>query len=249
MYPVIHISLPTYAVLAFIGGTVAMVFMFFRKEKYGVEFSDYIKMFAISLVSGFVGSRLVFIISRMPWLIVDFSVEHLVSTIIGGGLVFYGGLIGVLLGIAFYCKRKNIDCVNVYNMIAPAVPLFHTFGRIGCFMSGCCYGLELQKPWMLFDLIIFEQIPTQLIEALFEALLFVIIIILQRKNKANDYLKIYMIAYAIFRFIIEFFRGDDIRGFYFGISTSQLIAVAILIFYLVVGIKKRVRCFKRDVAE
>ena len=239
MYPYIHITLPSYAVFAVIGGLAIILLLYFRIEKYNLLFTDFIKIFAISLVCGFLGSRIIYIFSRLPWLIANFSVQHLISTVIGGGLVFYGGLLGVLFGIFIYCKKHDISIKNIYNMIAPAIPLFHVFGRIGCFLSGCCYGVELKEPITLFGIVQFVRIPTQLIEALFEALLFVVIFISQQKNSEKDYLKNYMITYAIFRFFIEFFRGDNIRGFYFGLSTSQIISLSVLIFYFILRIKEK----------
>lgn len=237
MYPTIHITLPSYAVLASIGGFAVVLFLYFRIEKYLLSFADFLKMFCVSIVCGFVGSRVIYLFSRLSWLLKNFSVQHLISTVIGGGLVFYGGLLGVLLGIHIYCKKHNISSKNIYNMIAPAIPLFHFFGRIGCFMSGCCYGVELKSAINLFGVIQFDRIPTQLIEALFEVLLFVVLLVLQRKNDEKDYLKVYMITYAIFRFLIEFLRGDTIRGFYFGLSTSQIIALSVLAFYFILKIK------------
>lgn len=239
MYPYINIILPSYAVFAVIGAMAVVFLLYFRIEKYKLPFLDFIKMFALCIVSGFLGSRLVFVGSRLPWLLSHFSVQHLISTIIGGGLVFYGGLLGVLFGIHLYCKKYRIDSLNVYNFIAPAIPLFHTFGRIGCFMSGCCYGLELKTPITFLGLIQFNRIPTQLIEAVFEMLLFIILIIWQRKGNKKDFLKIYMITYAIFRFFIEFFRGDDVRGFFFGFSTSQIISLGIMVWYIVLSMKKK----------
>ena len=239
MYPYIHITLPSYAVFAVIGGLAVVLLLYFRIEKYDLPFMDFIKMFAISLVCGFLGSRIIYVFSRLPWLLANFSVQHLISTVVGGGLVFYGGLLGVLFGIFFYCKNHSISSKKIYNMIAPAIPLFHAFGRIGCFMSGCCYGVALKVPFTLFDSVQLTRIPTQLIEALFEALLFVIILILQRKKSEKDYLKIYMITYAIFRLLIEFFRGDYVRGFYFGLSTSQIISLGILFFYIIISILKK----------
>ena len=103
-------------------------------------------------------------------------------------------------------------------------------------MSGCCYGVALKTPWILFGIIRFERIPTQLIEATFEIFLFVVIFILQKKCEDKDFLKIYMVTYAIFRFFIEFLRGDDVRGFFFGISTSQFISLVICIFYIIMSI-------------
>ena len=248
MYPIIHITLPSYAVLAALGGLAVGVFLYFRINKYKLPFWDFVKIFALCIAFGFFGSRIVFFISRIPWLLANFSLQHLLSTIIGGGLVFYGGLLGVLLGIYVYCKRYDINSGDIYNLVAPAIPLFHVFGRVGCFMSGCCYGVDLKSPWVLLGIIQFHRIPTQLIEALFEFLLFIIIYIMQKKNFCVNSLKIYMISYAIFRFIIEFFRGDHVRGFFFGFSTSQIIAIGVLLFYAVLGLVERKRkCSKENV--
>ena len=238
MYPVIHIAIPSYALMAATGGFLVMIFIYSRIGKYGLPFMDFIKMFVTSIIFGFFGSRVVYIISRLTWLLTNFSFNNLLTSIIGGGLVFYGGLLGVLLGIYIYCKKYNINHKKIYNMIAPSVPLFHAFGRIGCFMSGCCYGVALKTPLILFGSIRFERIPTQLIEAIFEMFLFVVIFILQKKHKDKDFLKIYMITYAIFRFFIEFLRGDDVRGFFFGISTSQVISLGICIFYIILSIRR-----------
>ena len=239
MYPVIHIEIPSYALMAAIGGFLVMIFIYFRIDKYGLPFMDFIKMFLMSIIFGFLGSRVVYIFSRLSWLLSNFSIKHLLNTVIGGGLVFYGGLLGVLLGIYIYCRKHNIEHKKIYNMIAPALPLFHFFGRIGCFMSGCCYGVALKTPWILFGVIQFERIPTQLIEASFEIILFIVIFILQKKYENKDFLKIYMITYAVFRFLIEFLRGDDVRGFFFGFSTSQIISLGIIVWYVVLSMKKK----------
>ena len=246
MYPTIHIDLPTYAVLAVLGGLVVALFVYFRIDKFELEFIDFIKMFALSIILGFLGSRAIYILSRLPWLIDNFSVQNIIYLVVGGGLVFYGGLLGVLLGIFVYCTKHKISCKLVYNMIAPAIPLFHAFGRVGCFMSGCCYGLKLKTPLVMFGVIQFDRRPTQLIEVIIEILLFVIIIVLQKKYAGKDFLKIYMISYAIFRFLIEFLRGDDIRGFFFGISTSQVISITILIYYIIASKNKTVENLKNE---
>ena len=239
MYPVIHIAIPSYALMAVLGGLAVLLFLYFRLDKFELPFLDFIRMFALCIVFGFLGSRIVYVGSRLSWLLSNFSVQHLISTIIGGGLVFYGGLLGVLFGIYVYCKKHQIDFLNVYNFIAPSIPLFHAFGRIGCFMSGCCYGLELKTPVIFLGFIQFNRIPTQLIEAAFEILLFAILFIWQCKNNKKDFLKIYMITYAVFRFLIEFFRGDDVRGFFFGFSTSQMISLGIIVWYIVLSMKKK----------
>ena len=228
MYPYIQLTLPSYAVLAAIGVFFVLVFLFFRTDAYGVKFSDFLIMFLVCAIFGAIGSRVVYVISRIPWLIANLSIENVLNTVLGGGFVYYGGLFGVLLGILVYCKLLKLDAAPVYNMVAPAIPLFHIFGRIGCFMAGCCYGFTLSTSFVIGGIVI-DHFPTQLIESGFNMLLFLAIWLLQKKFKGARWMRIYLICYGVFRFIIEFTRGDTVRGFFFGMSTSQLISLIILI--------------------
>ena len=66
-----------------------------------------------------------------------------------GGLVFYGGLIGAFLGIFCYCKQYHLSYVPYMDVFAPLIPFVHGIGRIGCFCSGCCYGIEYYGPFAI----------------------------------------------------------------------------------------------------
>lgn len=232
MYPYIHFILPSYSVLAFIGGFLALLFVYSRIERFNVDFGVFLKLFAMCVGGGFVGSRLLFIVTRIPWLFQNFSLVNLINLLFNGGYVFYGGLFGVLLTILLYAKlSKKYDAENLFSLIAPAIPLFHCFGRIGCFLAGCCYGYELPQP-VIVNGLSFTRFPTQIMEALFEALLFIILIFLEKHRKNAPLLKTYLISYACFRFVIEFFRGDTIRGFLFGLSTSQWVSIIILLYII-----------------
>lgn len=239
MYPYIHIVLPSYAVMAFIGAFLVLILLYFRIEKYGMEFYDFIKAFIFSAFCIFIGSKVLFIITQIPNLIAEFSVQNMLDVVIHSGFVYYGGLLGLLCGIHIYVSHHSqYDHRNVFNMIAPGIPLFHAFGRIGCFMAGCCYGRELINPIVIGNFIQINSIPTQLIEVVFESILFIIILVLG-KNDKRDLLKIQMVSYAIFRFLIEFCRGDEARGIWFGISTSQWISIFIIIYYVIKSVKKK----------
>lgn len=227
MYPYIQFTLPSYSVLAAAGAVMVLIFLFFRTDKFGVNFKDFLAMFVVCAVFGAIGSRAVFIISRIPWLITNLSVENVLKTVLGGGFVYYGGLFGVLLGILVYCKLLNLESGPVYNMVAPAIPLFHIFGRIGCFLAGCCYGFLLPTPITIGGMVI-DRFPTQIIEAAFNLMLFLAIYLLQKKFIRVKWMRVYLISYAVFRFLIEFTRGDDLRGFFFALSTSQIISLFIL---------------------
>ena len=228
MYPYIHIVLPSYGTFAVLGGIAVMIFLFFRIDKYNIHFSDFLKMFALCVVYGAIGSRIVFVVSRIPWIVSNFSLKALISTILGGGFVFYGGLLGVLFGLYRYSKKHGLNRKSVNNMVVPAIPLFHFIGRIGCFLSGCCYGYKLPSTTSLFGILTIDRFPTQIVEAIFNLLLFLIIVISQKKKPQLNWLKIYLFSYAVFRFIIEFARGDAIRGMFLGVSTSQIISLAII---------------------
>lgn len=155
-----------------------------------------------------------------------------------GGQVFYGGLIGLLITGYIYTKKKHIDSKLYFDILAFSIPLFHCFARIGCFLSGCCYGVESKIGFTYTHAYIesanhINRFPIQLIEASYNLLLFFLLYYLYRKNKMrHKLLGLYLLLYPIGRFIFEFFRGDEYRGFLFGLSTSQIISIILFIFSL-----------------
>lgn len=237
MYPYIHIILPSYTLMAFLGGFCALVYVFFKLERFRVEFTSFIAMFIFSMIGGVAGSRLLFVIAQLGWLMNHFSVSKLFLLIFQSGFVFYGGLFGVISSLYLYTYKNAGLRKRVYRMIAPAIPFFHAFGRIGCFLAGCCYGRELADP-IYFMGIRLERIPVQLAESGFEMVLFIYLEIVDRKKENCDLLGIYLVSYALFRFLDEFMRGDAIRGIYLGISSAQWISVLILICYIVKAVRK-----------
>ena len=151
----------------------------------------------------------------------------------GGGFVFYGGLIfGVLYFLIF--QRLTKQSFVKFNILIPTLLIGHGFGRIGCFMAGCCFGSKTH-----FHIGI-ERYPVQLLESisLFVLAYFAIQLVKQQKSSISFYL----ISYSIIRFLLEFIRGDLIRGAYFGLSTSQIISIFIitLIFTIKFVIRKQI---------
>lgn len=231
MYPYIHIILPSYTVMAIIGGFVAVCWMFIRMEKYQVQFTVFLKMFLLSFIGGFIGSKILFSITQIPWLIENFSIKNLLLLIPQSGLVFYGGLFGVIFTL-MWLTRKDIELRRrVFSLATPAMPLFHAFGRVGCFLTGCCHGKELVSPIFVGPVKI-THIPVQLIEASAELMLFFLLVLVEKKKDSVDLLKLYLVSYACVRFLDEFLRGDVVRGIYFGLSMAQWISMFILVFYL-----------------
>ena len=115
--------------------------------------------------------------------------------------------------------------------IAPcAIALGHGIGRIGCFLSGCCYGIETDAWYGIqFPGMSHKVIPTQLFEMIFLLILALILGIMAFKQIGHFQMIIYMISYGIFRFVIEFFRGDERGQLDVGLSPSQYICILMVV--------------------
>ena len=150
-------------------------------------------------------------------------------------MTFYGGLIGgvgaFLLMYNLYYVKHNESIIKDILKIAPcAIALGHGIGRIGCFLSGCCYGIETDA-WfgIQFPGMDHKVIPTQLFEMIFLLVLALILGIMAFKQITHWQMVIYMFSYGIFRFIIEFFRGDERGQLEVGLSPSQYIAIIMVV--------------------
>ena len=229
MIPVLYISIPSYILFAFIGICVALAFIYIIWKKMGWKNSELLEYAAICAVFAVVISRIVFVISFIPSMD-QVTINGLLNYLFNGGIVFYGGLFGVLLGIVVVSKKKKTNTKEVLDLVAPAFPLFHSIARIGCLMAGCCYGVEWSWGVILADDPEIVRFPVQLMESLCNILIFTALITLQHKqNSYKNSLKIYLCCYAVCRFVLEFYRGDTVRGIWkSGLSTSQYISLVLL---------------------
>ena len=136
----------------------------------------------------------------------------------------------------------------MFDAVAVAIPLFHAFGRVGCFLGGCCYGVACDVGFTAHGNTLYPELndvnrlPIQLIESGLNLILFFVLLVLYKKKKFQHRMVIvYFYIYPVIRFIDEFFRGDEIRGFLFGLSTSQIISILLFTFAVIVTIKDLVK--------
>lgn len=189
-----------------------------------------------------VGSHLLYAITQyrlLPYLFqkAEFSLWFARAQYIFGGSVFYGGLLGGCLSGYLWLKILKHDVSTYADLIAPIIPLFHGFARIGCFLAGCCYGIPCEWGFaaegnpMVPEVNGIARFPIQLLEASLNfALAGLLFFLLRRGCKHSmlrgNLLKIYFILYGCIRFSDEFLRGDVHRGFWGIFSTSQWISLA-----------------------
>lgn len=217
-----------------LGGALAIL----RGKKYGLKKVDLLLASICAAVGGLVGAKLLAIITYMPQLI---SGKIKFLDLVSGGFVFYGGLIGGIGGLLLGGKLLKLNQLELFDTFAPSVPLGHALGRIGCFFGGCCYGMELSAG-SSFSLIYPEWyaqygtpvgvplLPVPLMEA---GMLFILYAVLETlyhfTKKKGVSLFTYAFTYGVIRFVLEFFRGDLVRGIGGGLSTSQWISLALII--------------------
>lgn len=148
------------------------------------------------------------------------------------GFVFYGGFCGMFLGLCFFSKKEKISFLNYLDVYLTLLPLGQALGRIGCYFNGCCYGIEYSGILSIVYSVSGKEInvfPTWFVESVFCLCLFCSFFINSKQLYSGTYSALYMIGYSLFRFVLEFYRGDDVRGIWYGISMSQYISVIIFI--------------------
>ena len=235
-----------YGICAAAGGIAAVLCATLLAKKKGYEFED-ILLVMLSCGAGlFIGAHILFGITQLSGIISlfrsasEYTFLSFNAKLFGtylGGMVFYGGFLGGMAGLAIHCRfNKYVTFKGMIDIYAVCIPLFHIFGRIGCFLAGCCYGIESSWGFITYTNTINPSVngvvrfPVQLFEAGCNLIIFLVLLFLYKKDKMeNRLIFIYMIIYPVCRFILEFFRGDEIRGFIFGISTSQFISILLLI--------------------
>jgi phosphatidylglycerol:prolipoprotein diacylglycerol transferase len=230
-----------YPIMALCGIFAAGIYVCFICKKEGHDDNDGIRFLLIAAIGVFLGGHLLYALVNFR------EITALTNNIqdihtwgdflyyfmnIFGGSVFYGGLMGGI-GAGFIYINKHREKSYLIDIVSPAVPLFHFFGRIGCFLGGCCFGIESLFGFTLDHAIIEEanginRFPVQLLEACFNLALFLCLHNIRNKQMINGKLLcLYMLLYSLGRFLIEFLRGDEYRGILLFLSTSQIISVII----------------------
>lgn len=260
MYPFISVlgfSLPSYGLCSLVGIGAAALYISLtnRGKRCGyIKGEDLLYVGLLAFVGVVIGGKAMGVLSSLP-LVVRYWAKliqqpALLLSLLFGSFVFYGGLIGGLAGAYWFCRRYKISFKTVVGIVAPAIPLFHVFGRIGCFFAGCCYGIPVS-----WGVVFTHQhvaptgvalLPIQLIEAGGNFILFVVLaLVVRRLQRKWMILPLYLVAYACMRFVLEFFRGDIIRGVVL-LSTSQWVSLLILV---VVGVLYFARWRKQTNAQ
>jgi phosphatidylglycerol:prolipoprotein diacylglycerol transferase len=244
----------SYGFLLAVGMVFGVALAVRRGRSVGIATADTLDLTFYAIVVGLLGARLLYVLmhaSDYARLCAGMGGGRAFGRILSdcaaplrfwqGGLVFLGGALLAALIVLLSARRKGLGLGNVADVLVPSVSLAHIFGRLGCFMVGCCYG----KPWnagvhfppdsVAYSELVSRRVillgaactpgvhPTQLYEAGGELLIFIGLLWLWRRRKFPGSIALaYAFAYGILRFLVEVFRDDEVRGFVFQLRLPSL---------------------------
>jgi len=242
MFPYFTFLGQTYQLFALLGLLalfVASGVAYIRAHKMGLSYFDMLMGIIFLGVGLAIGGSILHALVNIPvvWSnqIYLFDAPFLFLRLAFGGLIFYGGLIGALIAMPLYAKYLKVDLSTLIVFIIPVFPLAHSIMRIGCFMAGCCYGIEHDRLGIAFTRSLsapngINLLPVQLFETIANIFIFTALYqYTKRPRKPLYILCFYGLSYASIRFVLEFVRGDNVRGFIFLFSTSPFISVFVVI--------------------
>lgn len=233
--------------LGFLGGLANWAWLG-RRE--GRDFNYCADLLFWIMLSGIVGARAAYVAADLRYFLAR---PGLVVRIDQGGLIFYGGLIGATGAIYGFARHRKQRFRAVLDFVVTSVPLAHALGRAGCFLNGCCYGIRhdgsLAVAFPSGSLAWYAQVrageivhgaaralsvhPVQLYEAALNILLYALVVLVYRRRRADgQVVGVYLLAYPVVRFVLEFLRGDG-RLRWLGLNIAQEISVALFALGLV----------------
>jgi phosphatidylglycerol:prolipoprotein diacylglycerol transferase len=231
-----------YGLMIGIGVVCAILVAQVRAKRKGLSADALYSIALLALIFGFVGAKLLFCLVELKAIIAD---PMLILS--GNGFILYGGIIGGIIAVMIYCRIKKISFLRYFDLAAPSIALAQGFGRIGCFLAGCCYGRETGSSFC----VVFTSsqyapngvklIPTQLISSAGDFLIALILLLYaSRDRKIGKTGGLYLILYSFGRSAVEFLRADY-RGSVGPLSTSQFISIFILILGVLLFFLGRIR--------
>lgn len=234
LFEIFGVQIKGYGLMIAIGIIVAAALFINKGKNKGYNEDELLNLIIFAIIAGMLGGKGLFIITEFT----DIIKDPKILLNFGYGFVVYGAIGGGALAIYLYCKKKRWNVIEILDMTVPGLAIAQGFGRIGCFLAGCCYGSETTLPigvefpeGSLAPAGIHVH-PTQVYSSVFDFLLgFLLLYYGKKERQRGKVMGLYLIVYSVGRFFVEFLRNDP-RGTVGILSTSQFIAI----FTLVLGI-------------
>ena len=250
MLPYIHIfgrPLATYDIAITVAWLLCGLLIVRRCRRLGVSENRAALLVTVLVLCGLAGAKLFYLFIALLRDPARFATMSF-GDYFGGGLVYYGGFFGGFAGLWLFSFIRKLPAKNnggtftymrkilrEYGFIIVYLPLAHAIGRVGCFLTGCCFGVENHTFGIAYHNPVpgvpvgIPLVPVQLFEAILNIVLFAILLSLHKKGRRWPTLTAtYVYSYATYRFLLEYLRFDSARGVWAGLSTSQWVSVGLV---------------------
>ena len=207
------LPIKSYGTMLVIGFIVATAWCMKDGRRLGYQPVIFLDLAVYLLVGSLIGARILYVL--LDWSSYASSPRAILA-VWEGGLSFHGGVLGALAAGWLFTRRRGLKFLELADVVAPAIALGYAFGRIGCFLNGCCYGRPTSLPWgVRFPCatwldgrpITVPVHPAQLYASVASLLIFVLLLWLRRFARRDGHIFLFfIILYSVYRFAIEFIR-------------------------------------------
>jgi len=246
MHPILfsigHITIYSYGIMFATAFAIGIYLAQRKAACSGIDTKVIMDIGVYLLISSLVGARLFYVMDNLEWYI-----RHPVEIVFSRtGFVFYGGFIFAVITMLCYLRKYKLSVLKIADIFGPSVAIGEAIGRIGCFLHGCCYGHPTNLPFGVYfpegapATQFFGHIavhPTQIYLSIAGIIVFIILTMV-KPGFNGKICSLYLILHALFRFGIEYLRGDS-ASIFLGFNGAQLISVLIGICGVVLWIKAK----------
>ncbi len=221
MHPILFkigpLTIHSYGFFMALGVALGILFLYRQAKRQNLDAGRLIDAAFYIMIASLVGAKLILFLGNLTYYL-NHPKELLWIARSGG--VFQGGLAFGVLFALWYFRKYKLPTWTIADIVGPALALGHGFGRIGCFLAGCCYGRTCALPWAanfqdeyahsLTGVPIHQDLhPVQIYEAILNFVnAFILYRILRKKTYEGQVFVFYILNYSVIRFVTEFFRGD-----------------------------------------
>jgi len=221
------VTLYSYGLLVAVGAVLGIALILRDARTAGVPADKVFDCMLAVLAGGLAGGRLLFVLTE--W---EYYLRHPIHVFFlqEGGMAIQGAFAAGILSGIIACRAKGLSFLGMSDLAAPYIALAQSIGRIGCFLNGCCYGRVTEAtPAVVFPYETVMRIPTQVYSSLLLLLAYAGLTGLRRaRMPAGSVFAVYLMVYGVFRFCMDFLRGDnpDVLA---GLALTQVISIAMIL--------------------
>lgn len=239
MHPILFtlfgVAIPSFGVMLALGFLSGIGLGAVRAKQFGTTVDELLTWAPLLMLGGLIGAKLLYFV----YFPTAFWANPLGTLLYPGGLVWYGGVGGALVVLTLWCWRENRALLTLGDWLAPSGLIGLAFGRVGCFLSGCCFGSPCATAWLEGVAVQYPVghathplwvHPAPLYESALALALLTIILWGVEKSTARNTVAgrttgVFLVGYGLIRFGLEFLRGDALNVAATGVSASQWISV------------------------